>query len=67
MQAFAAVAYEYWLEHGQMVSEAVDDLDVIIPTDVLCRVCCCRVQNIREYKAAHVVWHQRLEPSAGIE
>jgi len=67
MQAFTQVEHEYWIENGAVVSDPVDDLEVIIATDLLCAVCCCRVQNIREYKAAHVAWHQRLEPSAGIE
>lgn len=67
MRAFTEVQYEYWIEDGAVVSDPVDDLDVIIPTDLLCRICRCRVQNIREYKAAHVAWHQRLEPLQGIE
>lgn len=67
VRAFAKVDYEYWIEDGAVVSAPIDDLNVIIPTDLLCRVCTCRVQNIREYKAAHVAWHQRLEPDQGIE
>jgi hypothetical protein len=70
MQAFAPDVLQLRLgDDGQLVPDGWDpsDITITIAPTARCRACSGLVDNVREYKAEHVAWHQRLEPDAGIE
>jgi hypothetical protein len=70
MRAFITPERELVLDRkGAPVADGWDSNDptIFVSSSLMCAVCRVWVDNVREYKADHVAWHQRLEPSAGIE